>query len=97
MRPETNDDHISDYFEYTSLGIEVEQDGLQALSFGEYLVSQRAITRSQLFSALQLQDQNPGVRLSECIAKIGVMDYPTVESHLTQWNRVRVVDVEAAP
>ncbi len=92
MRPQSTHNDISHYFEYSSHGIDVLQDGLQPLSFGEYLVSEQAISRQELFAALQLQDRNPGVKLGECIAKLGAMGYIDVEKHLGQWNKVSVVE-----
>lgn len=92
MRPETSQSDISHYFEYSNHGIEVVQDGLQQMSFGEYLVSRGAITRQDLFAALQLQDQNPGVRLGECLAKLGAMGYVDIEKHLDSWKRVSVIE-----
>jgi hypothetical protein len=92
IRPETSKNDIAHYFEYSSQGIEVVQDGLEQVSFGEYLVAERAITRQDLFAALQLQDQNPGVRIGECLAKLGAMGYVEIEKHLGAWNKVSVID-----
>jgi len=92
MRPETSKNEISHYFEYSGLGLQVVKDGLEQMSFGEYLVSRQAISRQDLFRGLQLQDQNPGVRLGECLAKIGVMGYQQIEEHLKTWNHVGVVE-----
>lgn len=92
MRPDTNSRDIAHYFEYSSAGIEVLRDGLEQMSFGEYLVSKRAITRHDLFQALQLQDRNPGVKLGECLAKLGAMGYIDVEKHLGSWNQVSVIE-----
>ena len=92
MRPETSKNDISHYFEYSSQGIQVLQDGLQALSFGEYLVNRNAITRHQLLQALQLQDQNPGVRLGECLAKMGAMGMIEIDQALGSWKNVSVIE-----
>ncbi len=92
IRPNTTKNEIAHYFEYSSQGIEVLQDGLQQMSFGEYLVGEAAITRQELFSALQLQDQNPGVKLGECLAKLGAMGYIDIEKHLRQWNKVSIIE-----
>lgn len=92
MRPETSRHEIDHYFEASSQGIEVLQDGLEPLSFGEYLVHRRAITRAELFEALKLQDASPGVRLGECLAALGSLRYEQVERHLAAWNRLRVVE-----
>jgi hypothetical protein len=90
--PQTSQSDISHFFEYSGLGLQVLEDGLLQVSFGEYLVSKGAITREQLLRGLQLQDQNPGVKLGECLAKLGAMTYPQVEVHLKNWNRVSVVE-----
>jgi hypothetical protein len=54
---------LSKYFEYSRTGIDVEEDGLKEISFGEYLVESNVLDRYQLFRALQMQDQHPGVRI----------------------------------
>lgn len=92
MRPETYLKDLAHYFEYSSAGIEVVQEGLEQMGFGEYLVAKDAITRHDLFKALQLQDQNPGVKLGECLAKLGAMGYVDVEKHLGSWNHVSTVE-----
>jgi hypothetical protein len=92
MRPETYKKDLAHYFEYSNSGVEVLQEGLKQMSFGEYLVGEDAITRHDLFKALQLQDQNPGVKLGECLAKLGAMGYIDVEKHLGSWNHVSTVE-----
>lgn len=92
MRTNTTPQEIQHYFEYSNLGLEVVQDGLQHISFGEYLADQGAITRFQLFQALQLQDKHPGVRIGECVAALGYLSYRDIERHLRSWNRVSVVE-----
>ena len=92
MRPRTNQNDLSHFFEYSGLGLQVLEEGLLQMSFGEYLVSQKAISREELLRGLQLQDQNPGVKLGECLAKLGAMSYQQVEVHLRNWNRVSVVE-----
>lgn len=92
MHKQSSNRDIKHYFEYSNAGIEVVQDGLQELSFGEFLVEKRAISRYQLFQALQMQDRHPGVRLGECIAALGYMPYSAVQGHLSHWNRVNVVE-----
>ena len=67
------------YFEYSHSGIEVVQDGLQEVSFGEYLVDQGVLDRYQLFRALQLQDRLPGVKLGECAAALGYAPIGAIE------------------
>lgn len=92
MRPETYQNDLAHYFEYSSVGIQVVEDGLAQMNFGEYLVEKRAISRHALFQALQLQDFNPGVKLGECLAKLGAMGYLDIEKHLNNWNRVITVE-----
>ncbi len=92
MRPETYRKDLAHYFEYSNSGVEVVQEGLEQMSFGEFLVGREAITRHDLFQALQLQDQNPGVKLGECLAKLGAMGYIDIEKHLGSWNHVSTVE-----
>lgn len=92
MRSVTHHSELRSYFDYSSVGVEVLQDGLQPISFGEYLVERGVITRFQLFRALQLQDRHPGVRVGECLAALGFLPYREVEQHLGTWNRVHVVE-----
>jgi hypothetical protein len=92
MRPESSSSDLHHYFEYSNKGVQVVKDGLQSLTFGEYLVDQKVITRSDLFEALQVQDENPGVRLGECLAAMGRLSYAQVETFLRQWNRLSIVE-----
>ena len=92
MRPETYQKDLAHYFEYSSSGIEVVQEGLEQMSFGEYLVNREAISRHDLFQALQLQDKNPGVKIGECLAKLGAMGYIDIEKHLGSWHHVSIVE-----
>lgn len=96
MRAETSriDSDLSHYFEYSNHGVEVLEDGLKQMSFGEYLVERSALSRYQLFRALQMQDRNPGVRLGECIAALGYLGYDVVEAHLDRWKSLAVVEAE---
>ena len=92
-RRKRTDNHrdIRHYFEYSSRGIEVVRDGLQEMAFGEYLVDLRAIDRFQLFRALQMQDQNPGARLGECVAALGYLSYPEIERLHRSWSAIDTV------
>lgn len=90
-RRRDNGRDIRHYFEYSSRGIEVIRDGLQEMSFGEFLVDLRAIDRFQLFRALQLQDHNPGARLGECLAALGYLSYPDVERLHRAWREIDTV------
>jgi hypothetical protein len=84
---------LNHYFEYSPHGIEVVADGLMEVTFGEFLVERRAITRAQLFAALQLQDRQPGARIGECVAALGFLRYRDVEQYLRDWNTIEVVTV----
>ncbi len=78
-RAGTKATELRSYFEYTSHGIEVEQDGLKEMAFGEYLVDQGVIDRFQLFRALQMQDRIKGVRLGEAAAALGYVSIGAIE------------------
>ena len=86
-RPETptNDRDIRHYFEYSSSGVEVVEDGLCEIRFGEYLVEQKLLDRAQLFRAMQMQDRNPGVRLGECAAALGYCPIHEIERAYRQF------------
>ncbi len=74
-----NSRDLQRYFEYSQSGVEVVEDGLKEVSFGEYLVDQQVLTRFQLFRALQMQDRLPGVRLGECAAALGYAPIAQIE------------------
>lgn len=84
----TSPTDLRNYFEHSSVGVDLEQDGLKEMTFGEFLIDQSAINRQQLFSALQLQDRHPGIRLGECVAALGYLPFAEVERHLTSWKNV---------
>ena len=84
---------LSHYFEYSDAGIEVVEDGLKELTFGEYLVERGALTRQQLLEALFEQEKNQGVPLGEVIAFLGFMPYDEVDGHLTEWSKLPVLEV----
>jgi hypothetical protein len=86
---------VRHYFEYSDHGIEVVEDGLREIPFGEYLVERRALSRAQLFSALQEQDRNPGVRFGEVVAALGFLPYPEIDRLLTEFHAVSVIEIEA--
>lgn len=67
------------YFEYSSAGVQVEEDGLKTVTFGEYLVDVGAVDRYQLLLALQAQDESPGARLGDCMAALGFMHHRDIE------------------
>ncbi|MBX3162752.1 MAG: hypothetical protein KF773_42715 [Deltaproteobacteria bacterium] len=82
------------YFEYSSQGIEVVEDGLKEVSFGEYLVDQGVLDRYQLFRALQMQDRLPGVRLGEAAAALGYAPIGAIERLFVRFQQLATVDVE---
>lgn len=92
MRPATSISELSHFFEYSSPSLQVLEDDLVELGFGEYLVNKAAITREELFRALQLQDQQPSALLGECLATVGAIGQSRVEEHLAAWNRLGVVE-----
>jgi hypothetical protein len=77
--PPGNHRELSHYFEYSSKGIQVLEDGLKEIHFGEYLVESHRLDRYQLFRALQMQDRHPGVRIGECAAALGYVPISEVE------------------
>ncbi|MGN6107929.1 MAG: hypothetical protein ACTHU0_22665 [Kofleriaceae bacterium] len=83
-----NRDDLRHYFEYSSQGIEVLEDGLQEVTFGEYLVDQGVLDRFQLFRALQMQDRVPGVRLGEAVAALGYAPAGAIERLFTRFQQL---------
>ena len=79
------------YFEYSQSGVDVVEDGLKEVSFGEYLVEQGVVDRFQLFRALQMQDRLPGVRLGECAAALGYAPIAKVEKLYSQFAQLHTV------
>jgi len=84
---------LNHYFEYSDAGIEVLQDGLQELTFGEYLVERGALTRPQLLDALFEQEKNPGVPLGEVVAFLGFLPYGQIDLLLTQWSQLPTLEI----
>jgi hypothetical protein len=96
VRPPTaalNKHDIAHYFEYSPAGIQVVEDGLKELPFGEFMVERAAIDRFQLFRALQMQDRHPGVRIGECAAALGYVQISEVERLYDVWRGVTTVEV----
>ncbi len=85
---------IHHYFEYSNSGVEVLEDGLQEISFGEYLVDQGVLDRYQLFRALQMQDRMPGIRLGECAAALGYAPISKIEKLYAKLAQITTVTVE---
>ncbi len=83
------------YFEYSASGVEVLQEGLQEIKFGEFLVEARVIDRHQLFRAMQMQDLNPGVRLGEAAAALGYAPVHVIERAYRRFAGLTCVTVEA--
>ena len=81
------------YFEYSAHGIEVDADGLQEVSFGEYLVEQKVVDRYQLFRALQMQDRIKGVRIGECLAALGYAPIGRIEKMFQKLTKLKTVTV----
>ena len=91
--PETNSKEIQRYFEYADKGVDVLEDGLKEITFGEYLVDQEVLDRFQLFRALQMQDRLPGVRLGECAAALGYAPINAIERLYERFMKIGTVDV----
>lgn len=82
---------LKHYFEYSNAGIEVVSDGLKEVPFGEFLVEKRAVTRVQLFEALQFQDREPDKKLGECMYELGYLPAAELLFHLQQWHSMETV------
>lgn len=87
----TNDLHS--YFEYSKKGVDVIEDGLTEVTFGEYLVDQGVLDRFQLFRALQMQDRLSGVRLGECAAALGYAPITVIERLYERFQQLGTIDV----
>jgi len=84
---------LQHYFDYSPRGVDVIEDGLKEIAFGEYLVEQGVLDRFQLFRALQMQDRLPGVRLGECAAALGYAPINAIERLYERFTKVSTVDV----
>jgi len=82
------------YFEYSGAGVEVVEDGLKEITFGEFLVEQGVMDRFQLFRALQMQDRLPGVRVGECVAALGYAPIGRIEKLFTSFMQLQTVTVD---
>ncbi len=85
------------YFEYSNSGVDVVEDGLKEIHFGEYLVEQEVLDRFQLFRALQMQDRLPGVRLGECAAALGFAPILAIEKLYLQYAQLKTIEVGPEP
>ena len=79
---------IDQYLEYERHGVEVLEDGLKEMCFGEFLVEKRQITRFDLLRALQLQDRRPDFRIGQCLTSIGALSTPELDELLSLWDRI---------
>lgn len=85
---------LEHYFEYSKSGVDVVEEGLKEITFGEFLVEQQVLDRFQLFRALQMQDRLPGVRLGECAAALGYAPINAIERLYERFQEINTVDVE---
>jgi hypothetical protein len=91
--PNPGNKELQRYFEYSQSGVDVVEDGLKEIRFGEYLVEQGAVDRFQLFRAMQMQDRLPGVRLGECAAALGYSPISRIEKLYAQFAQLGTVVV----
>jgi len=85
---------LKHYFEYSSQGVDVVADGLQEISFGEFLVEQGVLDRFQLFRALQMQDRLSGVRLGEAAAALGYAPIGAIERLFQRFQQLETVAID---
>jgi hypothetical protein len=88
-----NSHEIRNYFRYPRVGWIVEELGLLEVRFGEYMVERRALSREQLFRALSAQDKQPGLRIGEVIAALGLVPRAEVDRLLADFNAVTVIEI----
>jgi hypothetical protein len=91
-QPTVNRD-LASYFEYSQSGVQLVEDGLKEINFGEYLVEEQVLDRFQLFRALQMQDRLPGVRLGECAAALGYAPINAIEKIYTRFVQLQTMTV----
>lgn len=91
--PTRNTNDLQSYFEYSKKGVDVLEDGLTEITFGEYLVDQGVLDRFQLFRALQMQDRLPGVRLGECAAALGYAPIAAIERLYERFQQLSTISV----
>jgi hypothetical protein len=84
---------LASYFEYSQAGVQVVEDGLKEIGFGEFLVEEQVLDRYQLFRALQMQDRLPGVRLGECAAALGYAPINAIEKIYARYVQLQTVAV----
>jgi len=88
-----NQQDLRHYFEYSPKGVDVLEDGLQEISFGEYLVDQGVLDRFQLFRSLQMQDRLSGVRLGEAAAALGYAPIGAIERLFVRFQELHTITV----
>jgi hypothetical protein len=76
-------------------GLEIVDEGLEEVQFGEFLVEKHAISRTHLFRALCEQDRYPGVRIGEVIAALGYIPYQQIDRLLSEYHSLQVVEIGA--
>jgi hypothetical protein len=81
------------YFEYSGQGLELFDDGLREVHFGEFLVEQGLIDRYQLFLALQMQDRKPGIRLGEAAVALGFASTGAIEHLFACFQDLATIDL----
>jgi hypothetical protein len=59
--------------------MDVLEGGRQPLRFGEFLVQEGAIDRTQLFRAMQIQDRLPGIPIGQCVVALGYLTMTEIE------------------
>jgi hypothetical protein len=84
---------IEHYFEYSQSGVDVVEEGLKEITFGEFLVEQEVLDRFQLFRALQMQDRTPGVRLGECAAALGYAPINAIERLYQRFSKLHTITI----
>ncbi len=88
-----NKQDLASYFEFSQSGVQLVEDGLKEIGFGEYLVEEQVLDRYQLFRALQMQDRLPGVRLGECAAALGYAPINAIEKIYARFLELQTVAV----
>ena len=91
MSMSTQNWEIVHYFDYSDAGIEVEEEGLTQMRFGEYLVERGQITRAQLLSALMEQDRCPGTAIGALLVAMGVIDASAMHQALHDFQNIPVL------
>ncbi|HKA88429.1 MAG TPA: hypothetical protein VKE22_12230 [Haliangiales bacterium] len=87
------DRELTTYFEYAEAGVELLDEGLKEVPFGEFLVERSELSRAQLLAALQEQDHHPGVRIGEIVAYLGFVPWARVDRLLTEYHGLPVLEV----